>query len=338
MTPTNASPFVASLLADGAISAEDVLTLRREVFRDGVVAPSEAELLFQLDEAAGATSPEWRAFFVEALIDHVVRQVEPEGYVTAEQASWLIARMRADGRIEVATELEVLLKTMETARQVPPGIPAEALECVRRHVVHGDNMDRDGLGGSPGSVDAHDVAMLRRVLFAAAGEAGLAVSRAEAEMLFAIDAAVARGNNDAGWADLFARAIGNYLMSTSLQRTPDRETVLNRQKWLDAPTGGIGGLLSGMLGGFANPRAAFSGVGGLLGNPVEDSYAVNNFEDGLKLEDAAEITGDELGWLTRMLGAEGGGSDARRALKRFIEADQVEVSPQLRAVLERLDA
>lgn len=338
MTQTAASPLVASLMASGQITPQDVLALRRDVFHDGLVSPAEVELMFQLDEAAGATSPEWRAFFIEALVDHVVRQVEPEGYVSAEQATWLVNRIRADGRIEVATELELLIRIMETARQVPPALAAEALGCVRKHVVHGDNMDRDGCGGSPGVVDARDVAMLRRVLFAAAGEAGLAVSRAEAEMLFAIDRAVARARNDAGWADLFARAVGNYLMSASIHDTPDREVVLRRQKWLDAPTPGIGGFLGGMLGGVLNPREAFSGLGGMVGDPVEAGFAVENLRDALTLEDAAEITEGELAWMTRMLAEPGEGSEARRALKRFIEADAVEPTPQLQAVLERLAA
>ena len=48
-----------------------------------------------LDRAAPVKCPEWTAFFVEAVTDHVVWQSRPSGVVNEAQGEWLIARADA---------------------------------------------------------------------------------------------------------------------------------------------------------------------------------------------------------------------------------------------------
>ena len=81
---------VGGLAAKDRITADDVLLLRGQVFRDGVVAPEEAESLFALDASATDSCPEWPVFFIEAITDYIVHQEKPSGYVSAANAEWLI--------------------------------------------------------------------------------------------------------------------------------------------------------------------------------------------------------------------------------------------------------
>ena len=87
------------ILARGVVVADDVLALRRAVFGEITVTPDEVETLFRIDEGTEKRAPEWRAFFVEALTDWLVRQQEPAGYITEVQADWLIERIGADNRV-----------------------------------------------------------------------------------------------------------------------------------------------------------------------------------------------------------------------------------------------
>lgn len=65
---------VGGRAAKNRITADDVLLLRGQVFRDVVVTPEEAESLFALDAAANEKCPEWPVFFVEAITDYIVHQ------------------------------------------------------------------------------------------------------------------------------------------------------------------------------------------------------------------------------------------------------------------------
>ena len=56
------STVTEELIAKDAISADDVLRLRRELWKDGVVTREEAEAVFRLDHACADRAPEWARF------------------------------------------------------------------------------------------------------------------------------------------------------------------------------------------------------------------------------------------------------------------------------------
>ena len=76
--------------ADGVITPEEVLTLRREAWPDGRISQAEAEAIFALNRELTTKSAEWVDFFVEALGEYVINQRAPTGYVDPENASWLM--------------------------------------------------------------------------------------------------------------------------------------------------------------------------------------------------------------------------------------------------------
>lgn len=82
---------VVALRQSGSVDAEDVRRLRRDIFADGAVSRDEADALFALDMSKCQRCPEWTAFFVESILDHVVWQARPTGVVNESQGEWLIA-------------------------------------------------------------------------------------------------------------------------------------------------------------------------------------------------------------------------------------------------------
>jgi hypothetical protein len=233
----------------GRISAEDVLTLRRKVFTDGLVQPHEAEWLFALDDACNDNAPEWPEFFVEALVDYTVHQAVPHGYISPENGQWLVERISRDGKVRTRTELELLLKALREARSAPDSLVRFALEQVRVAVVEGSGPVRSGESLKPGQVGKAEVELLRRILYAAGGDGNIAVTRTEADVLFDINDATRTAANDPDWSDLFVKAIANHLLANHGHDVPPREVALARAKWLDEPSGGVfKSMLSGLTG------------------------------------------------------------------------------------------
>ncbi|TIY07715.1 MAG: hypothetical protein E5V18_09030, partial [Mesorhizobium sp.] len=81
MAELTMSALAAGLASKNRITAEDVVTLRREVLGDGVVTRGEAEALFALDATAKDKCAQWPDFLIEAVTDFIVHQEKPAGYI-----------------------------------------------------------------------------------------------------------------------------------------------------------------------------------------------------------------------------------------------------------------
>ncbi|MGE3245520.1 MAG: hypothetical protein AB7F96_00635 [Beijerinckiaceae bacterium] len=114
---------IMEILQRGTMSVEDVLRLRREVFAEGCISRDDAEALFALERSGIANSPEWTAFFVEAITDHAVYQARPTGVVNTPQAEWLIEQV---DRTKTITALAALINILAEAHRVPQWLPAAA--------------------------------------------------------------------------------------------------------------------------------------------------------------------------------------------------------------------
>ena len=129
--------LAAEILAGGGITADDVLTLRRGLYKDGVVEPGEAELLFYLDAHGKANDDAWNAFFVEALADDFVTTQHPPGVLSQEGGEFLVARLGKDGRIERKMEFALLLEIVERAWSCPDAVVLLVLQAVKETVLKG---------------------------------------------------------------------------------------------------------------------------------------------------------------------------------------------------------
>lgn len=321
------------ILARGVVGEGDVLALRRVVFDEITVTPDEVEALFRIDEGTEKRVPEWRAFFLEAMTDWLVRQQEPSGYVTQQQADWLIARIGADGRVRNGTELELVVRVLELADEAPASLSAFGLSLVTRAVVEND-----------GRISASEVQRMRRLVFALSGPGRMAVTREEAGALFDLNDATRGRDNDPAWSDFFMRAVANAVTAAAGWAPPDREEALRRQRWLADPDDGIGAaylrehgpIPSSAIGSGVWLARAFKWA---MGEPAAETLFTERERAGAQAAStAAPVDPDEARWLLDRIGRDGEFDDNERALIGFLRELAPTTDPALQPLIDRLAA
>jgi len=323
--------FVAARIADGKLSEDDVVTLRRYIYVDMTVSLEEGQALFRLVDAGLDCHEDWYELFPEAIGDILAHQARPEGYVSEENAHWLIGQITADGHICTKTELDAVLHVLEKARQVPDFLQQFALKAVADSVITGKGATRSGAELVPGVIADGEVELLRRVLYAGSGSRGTAVSREEAEVLFDLNDATREAENAPAWSELFAKAVGNYVMAMSGFTPPPRKVALAREDWLNQPGGFEGGLRGFfrkmMAGGAGGVREAFE--------DGPDPTAARG--EAMRAEIAANeiVTAEEAAWLVDRIGRDGVLHDNERALLRFIRQESTDIHEALRPLLSK---
>ena len=327
----NMSADIRAIAADGRITDADVLALRRAMYgNDHVIDQAEAEALFALNDAADGTCAAWPDFFAEAITDYCVHQTKPEGYVSDDMAQWLISKVSASGRVKTATELETIIKVMEAAREVPQAIETFAIRQVHEAVMTGEGVTRSGGQLQPGQIGVAEVELLRRILYAAGGDNGLAISRAEAELLFDINDAVSDKAQHPAWADLFVKANVNYLMSARLHHPVGREESLRREAWLDDREVSIGDFFGRALSG------GLRGIVDAYRHDTEAELSSRNLQRSLAIGASEPVDEAEAGWLAERINRDGELHDAEKALLMFIKQESPDIHPALKPLLNRV--
>lgn len=295
--------------ADGAISADEVLTLRRTAWPDGRIDQAEAEAILAINEVVSAKGTEWVDFLVEAVGEYVLNGTEPKGYVADETADWLIARLDQDGRLDSAAELELLVRVLEKALGTPDRLKDYALAQIERAVLTGEGPTRDGGTLSAGSITDAECKLLRRVIFASGGDRPAAVSQREAEMLFRLKDATLGQPNAAEWQRLFVQGVGNYLQGWTGGRAITRERAAELESFMNQTSRGLGGFFSRMSRiGAGDLRSAARDM--LAAAPARD------FADEAGAE--AALTSREQSWLDGKIGADGQTDPLETALLAFL--------------------
>lgn len=204
------------------VAASDVVSLLREVYRDGVCGRQDAEALIAFDREFPDPTPEWRSFLAQAIADHLLRRSGPFGIVTQEKADWLIGALAPAGSISTRSGIETLTAVAELAEELPTPLAAFAIREL--WITRGGERAYFSC-----ALDARDVALLRHILKAGGGKSGAPVSIEEAEALFDLHDAVAAKKNHTSFDTLFFRAITNYLQNASGRETPPRAKALARE-------------------------------------------------------------------------------------------------------------
>lgn len=301
--------LAALVTADRAISGDEILRLRREGWADGAIAPEEAEALFTINDRVVAFPPEWTELFVEALCEFLVNGQEPRGYVTDEQADWLIARIDHDGRLETLAELELLARLAERATSVPQRLRSYALAQVEQAVLTGTGPMRDGLLDS-GRITAAEAHLLRRLIFASGSDRPAAVSRAEAEALFRLKDATLGADNAPEWQTLFVQGVGNYLQGFGGAEPLSQERASELEAFMNTTAVSIGGFMARMAR--ADPFAAIGEWTGQAPEPRDHAG---------EARDASLITPGEDMWLQSQIDADDRLDDLEKALLAFLDEE-----------------
>jgi hypothetical protein len=296
--------------ANGTVSAEEILVLRREAWPDGRISQAEAEAIFALDRQLESKSSEWVDFFVEALGEYVVNQRAPAGYVDRENASWLMMQIDHDGSLCSMSEVELLVRVFERASNVPQALKDYAISQMELAVLEGTGPTRDGGQLAAGNVTAAEVKLLRRAIFAPASERPAAVGRKEAEMLFRLKDATLEADNAPEWQQLFVQGVANYLQGYSDSNAQiSHERAQELEHFMNESRSSVGGFLGRMAK--ASP-AAFGQVFGRRDN------GTSRLEDVVAAE---AVTHAEREWLDAQIDANGRVDAYERALLDFLAED-----------------
>jgi len=307
---------LAAVAASARITPEDAAGVRAAIYSDALISADDAEALFAINDAARSAAPEWRDLFVQALTDYVVVQAHPEGYVDADVADWLAARINDDGRIKSATELELLIRILERASAVPPAFFRLVLTHVETYALTETRRAGDGP-----ALTADEVALVARLIYAlAGGGGGAAVSRPEAELLFRLNDAAKGRPNDPAWRDLFANAVGAHVLSSVGYAPPDRDEALRRlapppRRYDDMPVSDIGRLIY-LAEKFAE----------VARQDAEDARAQAAATRAVAA--AEQLDEDEAAWLADRIARHGQLDDNEIALLRLL-ADRAPAVPQI---------
>lgn len=280
-------------MADGSITAEEILDLRRAGWGDGAIHPEEAEALFVLNDHLKERTAAWTDFFVEALGEFIVNGSEPRGYVSDEQAAWLIARVDHDGRVDSMAELELLVRVAERALNAPQALKEFILAQVERAVMTGEGPTRSCGAVAPGAITPAECAILRRLVFASGGDGPGIVSRAEAEALFRLKDASLGKDNAPEWQQLFVQALGNHLMAHGGHTPLSQARAAELESFMNDATPHLGRFVG---------RVARSGIANSFGK-VFGRKPVDGPDLSDKVTAALAITATEQMWLQNQIDA-----------------------------------
>lgn len=219
--------LIADIRRRGCIKDTDVATLARSFQINGGLSEFDVDLLFDLHARCAIKDPAWSTFFETTVSDYIVRDVDPQGYLTLAQAQWLQSRLSNDADI-IATkvELDLLRGIIERARWVPGSLVQFALGQILNAVDTGRGALRCGQIFEAGRITPAEVAWVREVLVAYGSESGLRLTLPEVEGLLAINDALDGEEQDADWTDLMARVHVDAVMTACGYASLERRSVL----------------------------------------------------------------------------------------------------------------
>lgn len=301
-------------VADGGISPQELLSLRREGWGDGSIAPDEAEALFVINNHLADRSPEWTDAFIEAITEHLITGGSPRGYLSHNQADWLISQIDADGKVESMAELELLARLFERAAAVPESLKNYALHQIEQAVLTGTGPTRDGGAMAAGSVTEAECRLLRRFIFSSGGDRPGAVSQGEAEMLFRIKDATLGASNAKQWPLLFVQGVGNYLQGWSSRYALDAGRAQGLEAFMNDATPSVGRFMG---------RVATSAIGGSFAKVLGFGRKGVAPSISAQAAEAEVVTGSENAWLEAKFNSDGKMDELEHALLVFLNDEPV---------------
>jgi hypothetical protein len=132
--------------------------------------------------------------------------------------------VQVGGTIATKAELEALIAAMAHAPDAAAN-SATALAAVLTGVITGEGPTTQGRIHYSRCVDAHDTALVKRILLA---DGDRAIARAEADLLFDIHDAALDHADGGTFADLFARAVMHHVLVASGLPVPVLSTALGQ--------------------------------------------------------------------------------------------------------------
>lgn len=326
---TLTTSVIDDICQKGTISDADVLRLRRMIYGEASITAAQAEQLFRVNGACSQTPQTWRDFFIEAVTDYTVNEAEPRGYLTLDNAKWLIGAIGKSGKSCSRIEFELAVNILEKARWVPESLVKFALDQIKSAIISGQGDLRRGIEAKKGEITEGEVELLRRVIYAFAGDGNVAVTRAEAEVLFEINDAVASASINPAFTDLFVKAVMNALMAASGYQVPTREEALKGEAFLDSRGDfSIDSVIANM---------ARTPILSIYKEQTPEQRAIARLErQRMEIITNEEVTQGEVEWLVERLGRDGKLTPNEQALVAVLKRENPKIHPAFGPAMQRL--
>lgn len=306
------------------LDEDSALALRREIYGKGRAERDDLVRLLDMTAAAGAAaSPEFAALLAEVATDVIVRDVDPPKYVRQADADWLAARLRERGGADCQAEFKMLVEVIRHAVSLPAPLAEFAVAEIERGVMRAGRVSKEG------------VEALRVAVYAADESGALHVEREQAEALFSIADATKGADNDPGFDDLFARAIGNYLMGVAFRWTTSAKQAREIDHWLDRPAPSFDEFLGAMFDRDAPEDGTLRDRLMSVSDRAEARDRAQNEADARAMAGAAPVEAVEADWLLDRLYRDGEISSAEKRLLRFLKEESPSLAPALAALIEK---
>lgn len=306
------SQLASKVAEDGVVSPAELADLRQLGWGDGKIFREEAEAIFAINNTLKTRNDEWVDFFVEAISEFVLNGTEPRGMCDDDEARWLIGALDHDGKLESMAELELLVRIVEKAQNVPDMLKHYALRQVEQAVLTGTGPTRCGGDLADCHITAAECRIVRRLVFASGGHGPAAVSRYDAEFLFRLKDETVYDENAPQWDDLFVDGVANYLKGFALTNAQlDHARVKELEAFVADNTPRVGRFMGAMAKELPQVQNHFGKVFGKKPEGVNytEAAAAGNLVDD-----------NEQAWLEKMIDADGEVDDLERALlARIIE-------------------
>ncbi len=320
------------VLEPGRIDDFDVLKLKNSFYNSGTLSAEDADELFALHDSYRGGHPPWADFFVEAISDYVIDQVEPEGYLAAEGSLWVVERISKSGRIARKDNFELLVNVLDKARWTPVSLVRLALEQVRIAVVEGDGPLRAGQSLEKGRLSSPEVEVVRHILCAFGGGAGVALTRPEIDVLFEIDDAIVDWSVNPAWTDLFVKAVTNVAMAASGHAVPPREKALKRDEWVERR-----GECATQSLLFALVASSLEAIKDIYHDQSPEERALARLEQQrIEIITNEEIASVDVAWLCERIEHSAQLTSGDLPLATHLKSLSARIHPDLRATVDRL--
>jgi hypothetical protein len=307
---------------EATITADEVQSFRRSIYSKAIVSREDLTNLLELGRKAEVATPaEFGALLADVAADLLVNQVDPPRYIKSADAEWLVSQLQSRGGLSLGAEFTMLMAVLRLAVSIPPALSSFAVSEIERAIVQGHRAAL-GTDHAIGIVTHDDVESLRTAVFAAAEGSSVHVSRESAETLFRIAHATSQAGNDPEFNDLFAKAIGNYLMGIAFHWTPSVADELEKEKWMDRPTPAFGSFMEGLVHlRKTEPQKASE----IEANRIK----AENDADQIEISRKADITQEESDWLLANLTRSGDLTEPEKTLLRFLKENARSLPPKL---------
>jgi hypothetical protein len=336
MTAAPQASFDSAVAGGAGLDAAAAQTLRRRLYAKDRVTRADLTELIRLGRNAGpAVSTEYAALLAEAATDLLVRQADPSGYIGAADGDWLIGQITDRDGLSRQAETTMLVEVLRYAVSAPPKLTAFAVREVAQTILlrlGGENGCEDRAAGK---IAAVDVEALHSLVFAPTEGSSLHVTRESAEALFDIAHATAGVDDESGFDDLFAKAVGNYLMGVPFRWTPTAAEARDHEKWTDRPAS-FADFFSAMV-----EKPLMQRFGGLsvetktVDEASEQLFAEENAADAADIQNAAALSAGDTDWVIAHLTRNGPLSSAEQRLLEFLAREASSLPPPLRALIEK---